>query len=119
MEDGPPCAYLKDRGRSSPHSQRKWVPEGTHTLLERLQIALLLVLRHSRLAPLFKLLQPHTCLHQKYTKARNHVLPCPLPGKTGQHTTSFHLAPEFLVTRYHQLLVDVHVRIHQLSPISY
>ena len=77
------------------------------------------VLRHSRLTAPFKLLQPHTYLHQKYTKARNHMSPCSLPGKTGQQMTSFHLVPEFLVTRCSQLLVDVHVRIQQLSPISY
>ena len=79
----------------------------------------LFILRHSRLAAPFKLLQPRTCLHQKYTKARDHMLPFSLPGKTSQHTTSFHLTPEFLVTRCNQLLVDVHIRIQQLSPISY
>src|SRR2546423_13925417 len=64
------------------------------------------VLRHSRLTAPFKLLQPHTYLHQKYTKAREHVLPCSRPGKTGQHTISFHLALQLLVTHCSQLLVD-------------
>src|SRR6266566_8105831 len=77
------------------------------------------VLRHSRLTAPFKLLQPHTYLHQKYTKARDRVLSCSLPGKTCQHTILFHLAPQLLVTCCNQLLVEIHIRIHQLSPISY
>src|SRR6266487_359029 len=120
MEDGPPYPYLKDGEMWRPSFSKKVGTHEEYPCNTGIETCIsMFVLRRSWLTAPFKLLQPHTCLHQKYTKARYCMLPCSLPGKIGQHTISFHLAPKFLATCCSQLLIDVHIRIHQLSPISY